>query len=76
MGKNVWVSPQDGKWKVKTEGATKANKLFNTQAEAAAYGRAMAQRQNSELIIQRPNGIIRSKDSYGKVPRPPRDREH
>ena len=76
MGKNVWVSPQDGKWKVKTEGAVKANKLFDTQTEAAAYGRQMAKNQKSELIIQRPNGTIRSKDSFGNDPCPPRDREH
>ena len=76
MGKNVWVSPQGDKWKVKTEGSIKANRLFDTQADAAAYGRQKAQKQKAELIIQRPNGTIRSKDSFGNDPCPPRDREH
>lgn len=76
MGKNVWVSPKGEKWSVKTEGSSKADKLFRTQSEAAAYGREMAQRQRSELIIQRPNGQIRSKDSFGNDPCPPRDKEH
>jgi len=76
MGKNVWVSPHDRKWSVKTEGADRPAKLFGTQSEAAAYGRAMAQRQQGELIIQRPDGRIRSKDSYGNDPCPPKDREH
>lgn len=76
MGKNQWVSPHGDRWSVKSEGASRPSRLFNTQAEAAAYGRERAQREHSELIIQRSNGLIRSKDSFGNDPCPPRDREH
>ena len=76
MGKNIWVSPHDEKWSVKVEGSSRASKLFNTQTEAAAYGRERARSEKSELIIQRPDGRIRSKDSYGNDPCPPRDTEH
>lgn len=76
MGKNQWVSPRDNKWAVHGEGNTRDTKLFDTQSEAISYGRDIARNQQSELIVQRPNGQIRSKDSYGNDPCPPRDTEH
>lgn len=76
IGKNIWVSPHDGKWAVRSEGSSRVSKTFDTQSEAAAYGRAKAIGQKSELIIQRPDGRIRSKDSYGNDPCPPKDTEH
>lgn len=76
MCKNQWVSPRDGKWAVHGEGNQRDTKLFATQGEAADYGRAIAMNQMSELIIQGRNGKIRSKDSYGNDPCPPRDTEH
>jgi hypothetical protein len=76
MGKNQWVSPRDGRWGVHGEGNTKDTKIFNTQREAAALARQIAQNQQSEVIIQGRNGQIRSKDSYGNDPCPPKDTEH
>ena len=77
MGKTQWVSPRgDGKWAVKSEGASRASKLFDTQAEAAAHAVDIATRTKSEVIIQGKDGKIRSKDSYGNDPCPPKDREH
>ena len=76
MGKNQWVSPRGGKWAVYGEGNQRDTKLFDTQREAANYGRSVARNQASELIIQGRNGRIRSKDSYGNDPCPPRDTEH
>lgn len=76
MGKNQWVSPRDGKWAVHGEGNTKDTKHFDTQKEAADYAKEIAKRQRSEVIIQGENGRIRSKDSYGNDPNPPKDKEH
>lgn len=76
MGKNQWVSPRDGKWAVHGEGNTKDTKRFDTQKEAADYAKEIAKRQRSEVIIQGENGRIRSKDSYGNDPNPPKDKEH
>lgn len=76
MGKNQWVSPRDDKWAVHGEGNQKDTKLFDTQKDAAAYARDIAINQKSEVIIQGRNGQIRSKDSYGNDPCPPRDTEH
>lgn len=76
MGKNQWVSPRDGEWAVHGEGNERDTKRFPTQKEAADYARQIAINQESEVIIQRPNGKIRSKDSYGNDPNPPKDKEH
>ena len=76
MGTNQWVSPRDGKWAVHGEGNQRDTKLFDRQSDAAAYARNIAINQKSEVIIQGRNGKIRSKDSYGNDPCPPRDKEH
>lgn len=76
MGKNQWVSPRDGDWAVHGEGNTRDTKRFATQNEAVEYARTIAKNQKSELIIQGTNGRIRSKDSYGNDPCPPKDTEH
>lgn len=65
---NQHVTPKNGNWQVKGAGNTRATKLFNTQAEAINYGRKIAINQQSELVIHRPNGQIRDKDSYGNDP--------
>ena len=76
MGKNQWVSPRNGKWAVHGEGNHRDTKQFVTQGEAINYARTIAINQKSELITQGRDGRIRSKDSYGNDPCPPRDFEH
>lgn len=76
MGKNQWVTPRGDKWAVHGEGNTRDTKLFDTQREAEAFGRKIASNQKSELITQGRDGRIRSKDSFGNDPCPPRDTEH
>lgn len=76
MGKNQWVSPRGNKWGVHGEGNQKDTKLFDTQKAAADYAKTIATNQRSEVIIQGRDGRIRSKDSYGNDPFPPRDTEH
>jgi hypothetical protein len=76
MGKNQWVSPRGKKWAVRGEGNSRATKLCDTRAEAAACARKIAKNQKSERIVQKRNGQIASKDSYGNDPCPPKDTEH
>lgn len=76
MGKNQWVSPRGDKWAVHGEGNQRDTKQFSTQREAINYARSIAINQKSEVITQGRNGQIRSKDSYGNDPCPPRDTEH
>lgn len=73
MGKNQHVTPHpEGGWQVKGAGNNKATARTNTQAQAISKAREIARNQESELIIHRPNGQIRDKDSHGKDPFPPR----
>ncbi|MCM2317926.1 MAG: DUF2188 domain-containing protein [Pseudomonas sp.] len=70
-GKNQHVVPHNGKWAVRGEGNTKVTKQFDTQTEAIEFGRGVTRNQESELLIHRPNGRIRARDSHGNDPYPP-----
>lgn len=72
MNKKQHVVPHDGQWAVKGEGNQKSTKIVGTQAEAINIARKIAKNQQSELVIHRPNGQIRDKDSYGNDPYPPK----
>jgi len=72
MGKNQHVVPHNNKWAVKGAGNTKVTKVTNTQQEAIEVAKGISKNQHSELIIHRPNGQIRDKNSYGNDPFPPR----
>lgn len=68
------VPKQGGGWTVRQSGSKSTLGNFRTQADASRVGRACAQMSRSELVIHRPNGQIRQKDSYGNDPCPPRDK--
>ena len=72
MGKNQHVTPHpDGGWHVKGEGNERATVRTSTQKEAIDRAREISRNQGSELIIHRPDGRIREKDSHGNDPFPP-----
>lgn len=71
MGKNQHVVPHNNKWAVKGAGNNKATKVTGTQKEAIDVAKEISKNQQSELIIHRPNGQIRDKNSYGNDPFPP-----
>ena len=73
MAKNQHVTPHhNGGWQVKGAGNSKATIRTSTQSKAIAEARVIARNQKSEMVIHRPNGQIRAKDSYGHDPFPPR----
>lgn len=72
MGKNQHVVPRGDRWAVVTEGSSRAGSLHDTQTDAARVGRDRAIRERSELLIHRPNGQIRERNSYGNDPYPPK----
>ena len=74
--KNQWVTIHPKGWAIKGEGNKRATKVTKTQKEAIDIAREIAKTQKSELIIQNTEGKIRSKDSYGNDPCPPKDKEH
>lgn len=72
MGKNQHVVPHNGDWAVRGANNSKVTKIFDTQREAIEAARDIAINQQSELIIHRPNGQIRDKDSFGNDDFPPK----
>ncbi|MCP4122533.1 MAG: DUF2188 domain-containing protein [Bacteroidetes bacterium] len=72
MGKNQHVVPHQDGWAVKGAGNQKATSLHSTQSDAQQAAREIAINQQSEVVIHRPNGQIRDKDSYGNDPYPPK----
>lgn len=73
-GRNQHVTKRaDGSWQVKGEGASRASFVTTTQRDAINRGRIISSNQQSELIIHRPDGRIRARDSYEFDPFPPRD---
>jgi len=76
MGRNQHVVPHKGKWAVRGEGNKRVTSIHDTQGKAIDVAREIAQRQGSEVVIHRPDGRIRDKDSYGNDPCPPKDKKH
>jgi len=74
--KNQHVVPHKDGWAVRKEGSKKVTRKTRTQQESIEIGRQIAQNQGTELVIHRPDGTIRDKDSYGNDPHPPKDRKH
>jgi hypothetical protein len=73
---NQHVVPHNGDWAVRGAGNSRVTSIHDTQAEAIGAARNIAINRQSEVVIHRPNGIIRDKDSYGNDPASIRDRRH
>ena len=72
MGRNQHVVPHAGRWAARGAGNQRVTKITRTQREAIDIAREIARNQESELLIHRPNGQIRDRDSYGNDPYPPK----
>lgn len=66
------VTRSDGKWSVKRTGDVRASIVFNDKKKAISFGRSMAKNMRGEIIIHDRDGHVRSADSYGCDPYPPR----
>ena len=73
---NVWITPHEGGWSVKREGAKRSSYVTKTKEEAEQIGRDLGRKDGVEVITQRKDGTIQSKDSFGNDPNPPKDTEH
>lgn len=74
---NICVTPHpDGGWQVKKEGNKRASSKSNVKVDAVKKAVNQGKREKVEVIVQRKDGTIQSKDSYGNDPNPPKDREH
>ncbi len=63
---------QKGGWDLKKDGAKKATKHFDTQAQAIKEGRPISKNQETEFVIHDKKGKIRAADSHGNDPYPPK----
>lgn len=72
MGKNQHVVPHNGSWAVRGAGNERVTRTAETQAQAIEIARGIASNQGSEMLIHRPNGQIRDRNSYGNDPYPPK----
>lgn len=76
MAKNRHVVPHNGGWAVRIAGSNRIASKHETQQAAIQQARLDAIRDKGEVVIHRPNGQIRDKDSYGSDPNPPKDQKH
>lgn len=74
--KNIWITPHKDGWAVKREGSDRSSKVTTTKKEAEKFGRDLGKKDGVEVITQRKDGTIQSKDSFGNDPNPPKDTEH
>jgi len=75
MRRNQHVVPSPkGGWNIRAEKSHRATRHVQTQQEAIDVARDIARNQKSEVVIHRPDGRIRDKDSYGPDPCPPKDK--
>lgn len=70
-GKNQHVVPHGAEWAVRGAGNQKVTSIHRTQADAERAAREIAINQSAEVVIHRPDGRIRDKNSYGRDPYPP-----
>lgn len=68
-----FVSPRHSnghrEWIVRAAGATRAAAVTHTKEDAKEIARDMARRRGEELTVQRLDGVIKEKNSYGPDPR-------
>ena len=75
-GTNQHVVPTGDGWGVRGAGNDRLTSTHKTQGEAIERAREIAINQHSEVVIHRPDGRIRDKDSYGNDPSSIKDTKH
>lgn len=62
--KNYWTQQRpDGKWESKREGADRASKVTDTQAEAWAHSKQRAADTKGEALLKGRDGKIRERNT-------------
>lgn len=60
---------EDGQWKNRVQGSSRAANTHSTKADAQAKGREMAQDRKVEHHIKKLDGTIGQRNSYGNDPK-------
>ena len=72
MKKTVHVVKNGNNWSTKLSKSDNPISNHKTQEKAIESGIKIAKKMETELVIHRPNGQIREKNSYMKDPFPPK----
>ncbi len=68
--KDYWTQKRpDGRWESKREGAQRAAKVTDTQAEAWEHSKNLARDRKGEAYLKNEEGRIRERNTYGHDPR-------
>ena len=65
---HVSTRKEDGKWQVKFAGGEKAIKLFDTQVEAIAYAKKLAENRDGSITIHKKDGKMRKQRYWEQSP--------
>ena len=68
----VYTVRHGDEWANRREGSSRVSKKFATKREAVEAGRKTAMRDKTEHIIQKMDGTIGKRNSYGNDPYPPK----
>jgi len=69
---NIWVIPHQKGWAVKKEHSGRASFVGKNKKELRIKAIEIAKKDKVELIVQKRNGVIGEKNSYGGDSCPPR----
>jgi len=73
---NIHVVRRPEGWGVRKEGNKRDSSHYSNQKDAANAAIDAAKKTGVDVVIHGQDGKIRSKDSYGNDPNPPKDTEH
>jgi len=65
--KNQHVIPFEGRWSVRSAGAVRASRTFDSRQDAIAHARERARRQGTVLYIHGTDGRVHERDSFERV---------
>ena len=68
------VTPRDKGWAVIGDNAGRADSVHPNKKAAMDRGRQLSRKSGGELVDHGRDGKIRDKDSHGRDPFPPRDK--
>ena len=74
MGRKVYhVTPTgNGDWKVKGQGASRADSIYENKSDAVDRARDLAKSQPlGQLVIHKKDGTFQTEHTYGSDPFPP-----
>ena len=64
-----------GKWALRTEGSSRATRVFTKKEDAVTYGRRVARKGLTELYVHNKDGSVSDRSRYAKDSTPTEDKK-